>query len=277
MPDFRPMNLGNVLSNVEQIKGARIRNRIGQMQTEEMENQQQNRQKRQQIMAMVDDMPGRIDAMKAEGMYDEAFDLQNQYLQIKKNGMVIADGMLRNVTPETWTQMRGDLIRQGAIEPYEMPTNYSQEWLQNKYNKAKADYKVVTETYGSKDGAMKQDYRVIEGQREKVGDPYPAYKPDKEKAGGRGTAGGLKAADSNAIANATADMFGGIYDPQTGRIGGIDPKETSRVAAIQARAEELYMKNPGMGHRMAANEAAREAGIDIQRLGPTADPLNLLQ
>lgn len=278
MAQFQNLNLGNVLANVEQIKGARIRNRVGTMQAEEMEIQQQNRQKRDQINSMIDDMPGRINEYKSQGLYDEANDLQKQYLDLKKSGMVVAEGMMRNVTQESWPQMRSDLIRSGVIEPTEMPSKFSQEWLDNKYKKAKSDYKVVTEKFGTDAGTMAQDYRVVDGQRQKVGKPYSPHATKAGAKGGRGTQGGLKASDSNSIANATADIFGGIYDPQTGRVSGIDPSETQRVASIQARAEEIFMANPATGHRMAATEAAREAGIEIEKLGgKTADPLGLLQ
>jgi len=277
---FQPFSYGNTMAQVENIKGARIRNQAGQMQIDEMQTQQANRKKRKDVLAMVEGMPQQITALKEQGLYDEANDLRTQYVNMRKNGMVIAEGMAKNLNEDNWAQARQDLIASGSIEPYEMPTKFSQEWLDNKHKKAKADYKIVTETYGTEDGPMKQDVRVVNGQRQKVGKPYPAWKPSEQKSEkdktGRGQTGGLKASDSNAIAGGTAALFGGIYDPATNQISGLDPTETKRMAAIVEEAERLFMANPEMGHRQAVSAAARKAGVEIDSLYKPNDPLGLL-
>jgi len=277
MPEFKTFDLGNVLSNAENIKGARIRNRVGQMQLGEMEEQQANRQKRQQIMSMVDDMPGKIEALRNGGFGQEAMDLSDQYLKHKKIGRDVSDQMSKGITVKTYPNFRRQLIQNGAMEASELPANPSEgmKWLEAQKSKAKSEYKMATRKYGKDGKTMAVDFPIIDGVPGQESTPYQV---DKGKGGaGRGQAGGLKASDSNAIASGTASLFGGVFDPQTGQITGLGKDEQQRVLAIAEEAERLYQRSPQMGHRQAVAQAARNADIDIQSVNNPADPLNLLQ
>lgn len=269
---FGTFDYGNVLANVEAIKGARIRNRIGQMQADELQRQEENRQKRQQINAMIEDMPGRIEEYRRQGLDREADDLAMQYVNTKKVNYDYVRSARDFIDKDNWSDVRTRFIREGAIEPNEMPTRYDETWLKAQERKARSDFKVVTEKYGTPKGTRARDIRVVDGVPQQPGQPYDPNKPKSGAGGGR-----LKSGDSNAIANATASLFGGIYDPQTGQITGLSKDEQQRVLSVAEEAERIFAENPALGHRQAAAQAARNAGIDIQSLqGATQDPLGLL-
>jgi len=74
---------------------------------------------------------------------------------------------------------------------------------------------------------------------------------------------GMKSADSNAIARAIGNAFGGFYDPVNGTFTGINKDVATRALSIMARAEQIFAEAQAsgkpIGHRTAADQALREA------------------
>ena len=91
--------------------------------------------------------------------------------------------------------------------------------------------------------------------------------------------GQMKPSDSNAIARAIGDAFGGIYDPQKGTFTGLDKDLAARVLAIMARAEEIWAEAKAsgkpIGHRTAANRAMKEGKAARGGSGAGSDPLGI--
>lgn len=88
----------------------------------------------------------------------------------------------------------------------------------------------------------------------------------KEKEGKRGGA-----PKYNDVRMRVADLFGGVYDPMTGRIAGLDKDKTTKALAMMARAERIYADADGTKTPAeAATEAAREFGTNIPGVQPTA-------
>ena len=79
--------------------------------------------------------------------------------------------------------------------------------------------------------------------------------------------GRLKSSDTNAIYRQTVGIFGGTFDPMTGRVSGLDPDQSARVQSLAERASELYATQEANTHASAVARAARELGIEVQSLG----------
>jgi len=97
----------------------------------------------------------------------------------------------------------------------------------------------------------------------------PTEKEFKGTTKGAGDAFKMKASDSNSIRAAAAGLFGGTWDPQTGKVLGVQKDATAKVSSISERASQLYKDAQGqLTHDQAVAKAARELGIEIQSLNP---------
>ncbi|MGM0614762.1 MAG: hypothetical protein ACQES7_04285 [Pseudomonadota bacterium] len=77
----------------------------------------------------------------------------------------------------------------------------------------------------------------------------------------------LKSADTNAIYRQAAGIFGGTFDPTTGRVSGLDPSQSAKVQSVSERASEVYANGDSNTHAGAVARAARELGVEVERLG----------
>lgn len=75
------------------------------------------------------------------------------------------------------------------------------------------------------------------------------------------------ASDANSLRAAAAGLFGGTFDPGTGRITGLEKGSEARALAITERAGTLFTRARSDGkpitHDQAVAEAARESGITV--------------
>lgn len=79
----------------------------------------------------------------------------------------------------------------------------------------------------------------------------------------------MKASDSNSIRSSAAALFGGTWDPQTGRVSGIERGQQKNVLAISERASRIYADGKGkVTHAEAAAKASRELKIDVPKAQP---------
>jgi hypothetical protein len=92
---------------------------------------------------------------------------------------------------------------------------------------------------------------------------------------GGGGAGGLKAADENAMWKYTQGLFKGIYSPTTGQFMGFK-KDTSREEAmkVSADASRLLADNPNMTRLEAVQQSAKKNGIGLEKK-ENANPMKL--
>ena len=70
----------------------------------------------------------------------------------------------------------------------------------------------------------------------------------------------LETTAANAIRSTVLSAFGGIYDPTTGEIGGLDPDQANRAIAIMADAEE-FAATEGLPPAQAVKKAMAKAGV----------------
>lgn len=91
-------------------------------------------------------------------------------------------------------------------------------------------------------------YRFAEGGDLEAIPGGPADKPQ---------GGALKAADSNSIFRQAASLFGGQWDPVTGRFSGLEKDQAVQAQNIAARASEIYASE-GVPHAVAVQQAFNE-------------------
>lgn len=66
----------------------------------------------------------------------------------------------------------------------------------------------------------------------------------------------FKPADSNTIHRQVVTAYGGLYDPTTGQISGLDPAQGAKVQGIAADASRIYQQNEGqIDHATAVEQA----------------------
>jgi len=98
----------------------------------------------------------------------------------------------------------------------------------------------------------------------------------------------FKATDSNTIYRQAAGLFGGLYDPLTGRISGLNKEQSAQVQRISARAARIMKESSGeIDHASAVEEALNveqgggqpsTAGTGtVQRPQPAGPPVHLLK
>lgn len=68
----------------------------------------------------------------------------------------------------------------------------------------------------------------------------------------------VKAADDSLIGKNIGTYFGGIFDPTTGEIKGLDKEASKKVIKLQAKASEIYKTNPDLTHNEASLLAIKE-------------------
>jgi len=62
----------------------------------------------------------------------------------------------------------------------------------------------------------------------------------------------VKAADDSLIGKNIATLFGGVYDPSSGEISGLDKDNAKKVAEIQSNASRIYKENKDITHNEAS-------------------------
>lgn len=86
---------------------------------------------------------------------------------------------------------------------------------------------------------------------------------EASKSGGGGT---IKSADTNAIYRQASSLFGGAFDPTTGRISGLDSDAMGKVQSITEEASRQYAEGEASTHAGAVSQAARKLGVSVQNL-----------
>lgn len=100
--------------------------------------------------------------------------------------------------------------------------------------------------------------------------PVPeGVRPTQKEFAGTASGGGLKASDTNAIHRQATALYGGIIDPASGKVTGLNPDQERNVQAISSRASRIYADGQGkVTHSEAVAEAARELGIAVPKSKP---------
>lgn len=68
----------------------------------------------------------------------------------------------------------------------------------------------------------------------------------------------VKAADDSLIGKNIAMAFGGVYDPASGEIKGLDKDLAAKVSEVSAKASRYYKDNPNLTHNEASELALKD-------------------
>lgn len=158
-----------------------------------------------------------------------------------------------------------------------MPAEYDPNWVQMNLAKSREMDDLFKNpevmTFGTQDKMYKDGVEIGSTQSGAAAlqdtKNQNALAVAKTKANGTG----LKSADESLMYRQSAEMLGGIFD-QNGNIQNLDPQTRSKVQAIATRASELYSTGQAKTRTDAVTMAARQIGISVQNLGGTRDNLD---
>lgn len=271
-PRYNYLNYGQVMAQAEQFKGMRTRNNILAMDERQTRERIQNEDRARQIKQQVEGMPAQIEQLEAAGLADQAAELRQSYVGMQVNAVRILEGLRESIDETNYKSVRQNLIQAGAIDGSLMPTEYSDDWFREEIGRTKSKVERFTRQWGAEGRIMAQDIVQQDGSILWEGAPYETTGSRSERRQSEEGAAGasIKAADSNAIARAAAELYGGTWDPQTQRFAGLNRQQQQDVLSVAEEAERVYRAAPGLGHRQAVAKAARTKGVSIEHLGPRA-------
>ncbi len=273
---FRFLDYGAAVKAGEDIKYGRLRNEALGMEVEETQNMLANRKKAQDIREQTEGMPNQIAALEEMGLFDEADKMRDTYIKSITANAKMIDDVANKLTPENYDGIREKFLKSGAIMPEMWPETYDPKWARDQAAQTRSNLSRLTRKWAQDGAIMSQDLVQQDGEILWEGEPYAD--PDDLPKDGTGAGFKFTASDSNAIGKQSERLYGGFYDPATGRISGLDPDQAAKVAQVQEEAERLYSQAQGsMTHAIALAQAARKMGINIQSTSDAEvnDPLGI--
>lgn len=210
---------------------------------------------------------GHADALRTQGYPMAAAQIEQTGLQHQRNQLEYRNEALAYLATRaqqvndqgSWDSFRADMVDDGLAEPGELPADY--------------DPSVVNRLSGRAEERLTgSDMVKVKGGD---GNTYwlPAYMAAGREVGGDEGSGsgpfadGLKSSDENAIYRYAAGLYGGVFDPATGEMMGLDPDEAKKVQALSTRATELIGQGRAYSRHHAVSMAAREMNIDVSDIG----------
>lgn len=297
-------NLANIYSAGEAIKGQRSRNELLEQKRGEEDTIRKTAQ------AAVNPQTGELDVQRftndlaRQGYVDRAEQIRTGYIDRLNKGANYLNSMLPYVNESTYPQFKAKLEESGMAVPGAMPERFNaQEFargvalLNGKLSQTQ-QWGPLEQVPGAPEGTL--------GQRNlttgKVDVPVkPGVDPlvyTDEGYTPRSQAGGMKrpppaseqskpfsfkATDSNTIYRQAVGLFGGMYDPISGHIGGLNPEQSTQAQQIASRASQLYSESQGqVDHATAVSQAFEElkqdpSGPRPQGSAESAPPANALK
>lgn len=280
--DFRPFNLGEVYRTVEAVKGARLNNQRRQQDIDEGNRKAQYDELLIQTgRQAVDPQTGRYSAaaharaLDAAGYPAAGAALRENALGYLTKAQQYVSHAVRTVNPQNYQAVIGDLVQQRIIPEGFAPAQYDPAWVQRAHGAFEQD---LAEQYSElQPVAQGPGGAVIYGQRESRSGKLAnvtTVKPERPRQEAAPKPFKFSATDSNTIYRQAAGAFGGLYDPITGRIGGLNPDQAQQVQAVAARASQRYRASQGeLDHASAVEEALAEMrGGRSEAATPAAAP-----
>lgn len=258
------VDLGQAYATAENIKGARTRNKLAELQLKKAEQEVADQPKREQRNKM-------LVGLRQKAVTGDR-DAQNQLLALDPKGgaeFIQAISKMDNAQLEKTKQSVEDVGRMSATvlnAPPErqaslyqqmlsmlpeasrskMPTEFDPDFMQLSLSKATAMDKILENPkaiqVGGEDVVYKQG-REIERKTRPVKET-----PSKTNE--------LKSADESLMYRQAAELMGGMFD-ESGNLRALDPSIRPKVQQIATRATELFQQG-GITRSQAVTRAAEE-------------------
>ncbi len=262
MAEFKPFRLGEAISQGQQLAGNAFR--LGE-QTREINA-------RGSLETAIQD--GTPEAMaehrKQYPVEAMKFDATKAAANIQKMQEVSlrADVMGRlahGVVDEDSYQRALQQARDAGVEVNGAPPNYDPNFIQQFKDQALTVKQRVDASIKNAEFELR---RRTQGETERHNRAMEGI--GRQKAAGKDQ--GVKTAVYNSANASTATLFGGVYDPATGRISGLDKESSTRALQVSARAQELLTEGKVKEPAVAVKMAAKEMGINVGQDKPTSIP-----
>lgn len=189
---------------------------------------------------------------------------------IAKGIMYVMQAPSEQERAQRWDATIDHLVGQGMDDLSKLKGKYSQNNAQTALMQAMTLDQLLNRekgTFGSaKPGLDKNGNPVFfttdeQGKSKIIPDVKPTDEDLYGKSGGKGGARPIKAADSNAIANAVGSElnvpFSKLPDGSI-KFQFATDEQAKRVTEVSSRAEQIFINNKDMGHREAVLQARKE-------------------
>ena len=275
MADQYGFDLANVLANAEDIRGARLRNRLG------MEAADRDAAARGEVANVMSSMGGPLSGLAAIDP-ERAGQLQtfignlkgeeraNYERAIDQAGRALAFVKTSDDPEAAYQVVLGQLpedIRSKA------PPTYDAQWVDMQLAQAQSVNDILkggATAFDATDGAP-SGYAWADPGKGSL-KPIPGGPKDPAAAGGE--VGALEVGIANAIRSTVVQQFGGTYDPMTGEFAFGDPSQSGRALEVMALAEDFAAKGDNPAN--AVKKAFAAAGpVPAAEPAAGADPLGL--
>lgn len=290
--NFGTFDYGNVLRTVEAVRGQRIQNALAGMSLQQAQEKERNRQRIRAIKKQQKNMPQILRQLEQDGFHDEAQNMRAQARQQIESSVKMMEGVAGTIEQSndpsgTYKFYRERMLRAGIVEPDEMPVDYSKSWLRKQIRQTRGKLSTLEQIVDVAPGGTPIRQQITQTEQGQEVARSPRFQRPGERRSTQERIQGrfrVKPSDAREIGRQIGQLFGGVYDPVSGKFAGLDRESASRAQAAQEEAERLYSKGGGrVTPGAAATEALRKLGVDIERLrggrmGPpqAEDPLNLL-
>lgn len=269
------IDAAQILSNIENIKGSRIRNQMAGLQlgeaqrlvAERPEKERLAQERQANIFGLREKaVEGDVEAQKRllvidpEGgasfiaSVDKMGDREREQAKQNIAEMGSMTATILQAPEERRPQLYQEMLKMLPQESLaKMPQQYDPDFLEVSLGKLRAMddiLQVKSVSFGGED-------ILVKGGRE----VSRAKKPVKKTGTGAGR--GLKSADESLMYRQSAELLGGIFDQQ-GNITNLDPQTRNIVQAIATRATKIYQEKGNISRTEAVTLAAKEGGYDIK-------------
>lgn len=268
-PTMNTVNVPASIGAAENLKGAKTRNALLGHQVEELDRSKQMRERVAAARRLTDNAGEAVAQLRADGQFEAADQLLQTARTQYQGTLEVLESARGWVNKDNYKQVRSHLLQEGAIEPDDMPTEYSDSFFDRKIKDVNNKLSKLTVTEPGDDGRVMSRDILQTGYGEAVyqGAPYEDSANRKARVGGDGKPWEMKASDSNTIGRSVGEFLGATYSPITGTFSGLNREEAQQAITIKEEASRIFREGQGqISHEEATAAAVRQFGVAIRSI-----------
>lgn len=270
---FQLYDHGNVVSNIERIRAARLQNAAAGANLESIRRRERSLEQIRQMRRQFDNAGEIVQQLRGDGNHDAA----DTFIQMQRQQAVAAVDFLRtmgqNITNAAdYEEFRSTMLRNGLVEEDDLPVDFSKSVFPRLTRRQERKLKVFDLAVGvdPQTGITKRRQHMIDQATGEIVFKGPIVGDVREQElrerieRNRSKAGRLKSGASKEIADQVREHFEGFG-------GRLKPELRSKVARIRAQAER-YAEG-GMSLNQAVQQALSDDGEQVgppSNVGPPA-------